>query len=174
MVYCQTRGFMSLKLCKKLHRTGELRCRVTNFGPQIHGLIYRSRKGTLYIMADESLSPEARTAMCIRLPTALSSKNLCRSPRCFISKRPRPPSRKKSWPMFLPIKIFLIHTRGMNWQLCFKMPLHFTACHSKPCIAMHNAENAGHSSRPICKPIYYPLPAATVVPYDAHGIYIVP
>ena len=52
---------MSLSYCKKLHRTGELRCRVTSIGPEVDGFIYRSRKGNLYIMVGESVSPEART-----------------------------------------------------------------------------------------------------------------
>jgi len=52
---------MSLSHCKKLYRTGELRCKVASIGPEVNGFIYRSRKGKLYILVDESVSPEART-----------------------------------------------------------------------------------------------------------------
>ena len=51
---------MSLSYCNKLHRTGELRCRVASIGPEVDGFIYRSRSGRLYILLDESISPEAR------------------------------------------------------------------------------------------------------------------
>lgn len=42
-----------------MYLAGELRCRVTTIGPEVNGFIYRSRKGNLYILADETLSPEA-------------------------------------------------------------------------------------------------------------------
>lgn len=52
---------MSLSYCKKLYRAGELCCRVTSIGPEVDGFIYRSRSGRLYILVDDSISPQART-----------------------------------------------------------------------------------------------------------------
>ena len=52
---------MYLSHCKKLYRTGDLRCKVTSIGPEVNGFIYRSRKGNLYILIDESISPETRS-----------------------------------------------------------------------------------------------------------------
>jgi hypothetical protein len=52
---------MLLSLCKRLYRTGELRCKTASIGPEVDGFIYRSRKGNLYILVDDSVSPEART-----------------------------------------------------------------------------------------------------------------
>ena len=51
---------MSLSVCKKLYRAGELRCKVTSIGPEVDGFIYRSRSGRIYILVDDSISPEAR------------------------------------------------------------------------------------------------------------------
>ena len=51
---------MSLSYCKKLHGTGELCYRISSIGPEVNGFIYRSRSGRLYILVDESISPETR------------------------------------------------------------------------------------------------------------------
>lgn len=51
---------MSLDYCKRLYWSDDLRYHLVSIGPQVHGFIYRSKKGILHILADETLSPSAR------------------------------------------------------------------------------------------------------------------
>ena len=51
---------MSLDYCKRLYWSDDLRYHLVAISPHIHGFVYRSRKGILHILVDESLSPSAQ------------------------------------------------------------------------------------------------------------------